>query len=256
MRTFILVPVLSLSVVFGQAPEPAPAVSSSAGPASVVSTQDRARLLLDNSLKDKNPETRRHAVQSLGLVSASEPYISELDAMLEDKDVPVRLAAITSLMDLNSERTVSTLRNALDSDVPEVSFAAAKALWTLNEPVGRDALVSVLSGETKPHPDSSPGRKDALRMLHTPQTLFMFAVKQGAVFAPFLGLGAGISSVQGILSDPGVSGRGATALLLSLDPSPECYRRFRMRWPIRTGPGGLPRCIPSQCGTIRRWRGL
>jgi HEAT repeat protein len=37
-------------------------------------------------------------------------------------------------------------------------------------------------------------------------------------------LGAGISSVQGILSDPGVSGRAATALLLSVDRSPEVLR--------------------------------
>ncbi len=148
--------------------------------------------------------------------------------MLEDKDVEVRLAAITSLMDLNNPRTVATLRSALGSDVPEVSFAAAKALWTLNEPSGREALVSVLGGDTKTASGFITRQKrDALRMLHTPQTLFMFAVKEGAVFAPFPGLGLGISSVQGILSDPGVSGRAATALLLSTDPSPEVLQALR-----------------------------
>jgi len=148
--------------------------------------------------------------------------------MLEDKDVEVRLATITSLLDLKNRRTVSTLQKALDSDVPEVSFAAAKALWTLNEPAGRDALVSVLSGETK----ASSGfitkqKRDALRMLHTPKTLFMFALQHGAYFAPVPGLGAGISSLQGILSDPTVSGRAAAALLLSTDKSPEVLQALQ-----------------------------
>jgi HEAT repeat protein len=64
-------------------------------------------------------------------------------------------------------------------------------------------------------------------MLHTPQTLFLFAVKEGSAFAPVPGLGAGISSVQGLLSDPGVSGRAATALLLSADKSPEVLQALR-----------------------------
>jgi HEAT repeat protein len=207
MRTLFLASVLLPGIVFSQTPE---------------STHDRARDLLDKSLKDKNPETRTHAVQALGLVSASEPYISQLEAMLDDKDVGVRMAAITSLVDLKNPRTVATLLKALDSEVPEVSFAAAKALWALDEPSGREALISVLGGETKTSSSFiTKQKRDALRMLHTPQTMFMFALKEGAVFAPFPGLGAGISSVQGILSDPSVSGRAATALLLSADKSPE-----------------------------------
>ena len=45
-------------------------------------------------------------------------------------------------------------------------------------------------------------------------------MKTGAGFAPVPGLGMGISSLQGILSDAGVSGRAATALLLSTDENP------------------------------------
>jgi HEAT repeat protein len=207
---FIVLPFL-LSVGFGQTPE-------SVTP----SNQDRARRFLEDSLRDKNPDSRKQAVQALGLVSPREPYLSELEAMLDDKDVEVRLATITSLVDLRNRRTVPALRKALDSDVPEVSFAAAKALWTLNQPLGREALISVLSGDTK----TSSGfitkqKREALRMLHTPKTMFMFAIKQGAIFAPVPGLGAGVSSLQGILSDPSVSGRAATALLLSMDKDPD-----------------------------------
>jgi len=213
---FVVLPFL-LNVGLGQTPESVTA-----------SNQDRARSFLEDSLKDKNPDTRKHAVQALGLVSAREPYLSELEAMLDDKDVEVRLATITSLVDLKSERTVHALRKALDSDVPEVSFAAAKALWTLDEPVGREALISVLSGDTK----TSSGfitkeKRQALRMLHTPKTMFLFAMQQGANFAPIPGLGAGVSSLQGILSDPSVSGRAATALLLGTDPDPDVLQALQ-----------------------------
>jgi HEAT repeat protein len=219
MRTFLVTPFLSLCIVFGQTPKP---VSAPVAVSVTPSDQERARGLLGDSLKDKNPDTRKHAVQSLGLVSPREPYLSELEAMLDDKDVEVRLATITSLMDLKNERTISALRKALDSDVPEVSFAAAKALWTLNDPVGHEALLAVLSGETKTASGFITRQKrDALRMLHTPKVLFLFAVKQGANFAPVPGLGAGVSSLQGILSDQSVSGRAATALLLDTDEDPQ-----------------------------------
>lgn len=217
MRTIFVVLLLLVSIGFGQTPEPV-----------TPSNQDRARRFLDDSLKDKNPDTRKHAVQALGLVSPREPYLSQLEAMLDDKDVEVRLAAITSFVDLRNSRTVPALKKALDSDVPEVSFAAAKALWTLNDPLGREALISVLGGDTK----TSSGfitkkKREALRMLYTPKTMFMFAIRQGAKFAPVPGLGAGVSSLQGILSDPSVSGRAATALLLSTDKGPEVLRALQ-----------------------------
>ncbi|MGA2716941.1 MAG: HEAT repeat domain-containing protein [Bryobacteraceae bacterium] len=217
---FLLIPLFSQGIAFSQTPE------TKSAPAA--DNQDRARSLLENSLKDKNPETRTHAVQSLGLVSATEPWLSELEAMLDDKDVEVRLATITSLVDLKSNRTVPSLRKALDSNVPEVSFAAAKALWALNESSGREALFSVLDRETK----SSSGfitkqKRDALRMMHTPKTFFLFAVVESANFAPVPGVGAGVSSLQGILSNPGVSGRAAAALLLSTDHSPEVLQALR-----------------------------
>src|SRR5579863_10176701 len=74
-----------------------PGIAFSQGRAS---SPERARDLLESSLKDKNPETRTHAVESLGLASATEPWLSELAAMIDDKDVEVRLSAIASLVDL------------------------------------------------------------------------------------------------------------------------------------------------------------
>lgn len=194
----------------------------------VESTQDRARNLLETSLKDKNPETRTHAVQSLGLASATEPWLTDLEIMIADKDVEVRLAAIASLVDLKSDRTVPTLLKALDDPVPEVSFSAAKALWALHEPAGREALFSVLDRERKTKSGFiTKEKRDALRMMHTPKTFLIFAMVESANFAPVPGVGAGASSLQGILFAPGVSGGAAAALLLSTDHSPEVLQALR-----------------------------
>jgi len=209
--------------VFAQTP-PAPAPAA-APPASL---HDRATTLLNDALADKNPDTRKEAVEALSLVTLREPYLGQVKLMLDDKDVDVRLAAITSLVDLKNKDTAAALRKSLDDEVPEVSFAAAKALFALNDPAGRDDLVAVLSGETKTASGFlTKQKRDALRMLHTPKTLFTFAVMQGIRMAPVPGVGEGVSSLQGILSDPSVSGRAATALMLSHDRSPEVLTALR-----------------------------
>jgi HEAT repeat protein len=193
-----------------------------AAPALDVALQDRSRGFLDAGLKDKNPDVRVQAVQALGLVGPVEPYITQLEAMLADKDVPVRLATIASLVDLKNKRTVGSLQMALNDEAPEVGFAAAKALWSLKDPAGKAALVSVLSGEMKTSSSfMTKQKRDALRLLHTPRPLFWFALKTGVGAAPVPGLGEGISSLQGILTDPSVSGRAATAILLAPEKDPQ-----------------------------------
>jgi HEAT repeat protein len=125
-------------------------------------------------------------------------------------------------VDLKNPRTVPVLRKALHDAAPEVSFAAAKALWTLDDPEGRDALIAVLGRESKTSSNFITAQmRQTLRLLHMPKDLFMFAFKNGVGFAPVPGIGAGVSSLQAILSDSSVSGRAAAALLMANDPAPE-----------------------------------
>ena len=205
-----LVGFIVISSAFAQTPAPV-----------VAPLKDQAWSIITDALQDKNPDTRVQAVQSLGLIGVHEPYISTLNGMLDDKDVEVRVATVTSLVDLKNKETVPTLKKALGDDVPEVSFAAAKALWTLKDPEGEDALLSVLSGEMKASSRFLDKKKrETLRMFHTPKPLMFFAMKTGAAFAPVPGLGAGVSSLQGIILDPTISGRAATVLLLASDKDP------------------------------------
>jgi HEAT repeat protein len=178
--------------------------------------------ILNKALKDKNPDTRKQAAIALSLVGSAEPFPSQLESLLDDKDVEVRLAAVASMSDLKNDRTNAALHKALNDEVPEVSFAAARSLWALNDPDGKKALLSILSGESK----ASSGyfakqKRDALRLMHTPKPMFLFALKTGAGFAPVPGLGEGISSMQALLSDPSVSGRATAALLLEKDKDPQ-----------------------------------
>jgi HEAT repeat protein len=206
-----LVGLIFISIVYGQTPAAAPEPP----------LKDQAWSIITDALNDKNPDTRVQAVQSMGLIGAKEPYESILAAMLDDKDVEVRVATVTSLVDLKNKGTVPALKKALGDDIPEVSFAAAKALWTLKDPEGEDALLSVLIGETKASSKFLDKKKrEALRMFHTPKPMMFFALRTGAAFAPVPGLGTGVASLQGILFDPAISGRAATALLLASDKDP------------------------------------
>jgi HEAT repeat protein len=128
---------------------------------------------------------------------------------------------VASLADVKSASATAALKKALEDSVPEVSFAAAKALWARHDPAGRDALLDILSKESKNSSSFfSAQKRQALRMMHTPRTTLMFAAEQGIGFVPFPGAGEGFASMQGILASSGVPGRASAALLLGADREP------------------------------------
>ena len=183
-------------------------------------TDDQCNQILQSALDNKNPDTRKQAVVALSLAATRAPVFARLEDMLQDKDVEVRLATVASLSEVKTPRARAALRQALDDDVPEVSFAAAKALWGLHDPAGEQALLAVLGGQSKTSSNFfTKQKRDALRMLHTPRVLFLYAMRQGIGFAPVPGLGEGITSMQALLTDPGVSGRATAALLIGRDKS-------------------------------------
>src|SRR5437762_1547925 len=98
------------------------------GPAAAA-TDEQCRDILNQALTDKNPDTRKQAVVALSLVGTQ--YLGTLRDMLQDKELDVRLAAVASLAEVRKPEAIRVLHDALNGETPEVSFAAAKALWGL-----------------------------------------------------------------------------------------------------------------------------
>lgn len=193
-----------------------------------LSPLDKARTQLHEALEDSNPDTRKQAVQALGLIGPRQPYLGQLIDMATDKDVEVRIAAISSMVDIKAPEVIAPLRKALEDDVPEVSFSAAKALWVLNDPAGREALLLVLEGESKTSSGYlSEKTRQSLRLFRTPKKLMMFILRKGVGTAGVPGLGRGVSSMEGMLIDGELSSRAGTALLLSSDDDPRVLAAFR-----------------------------
>ncbi len=190
----------------------------SAAPGLAAVTDQQCTDVLQHALTASNPETRKIAVAALSLAATNGPLFTQFEQMLHDKDLDVRLAVVEGLQDIRTKPAIAALHTAISDSTPEVSFAAAKALWALNDPAGKQALLAVLEGDNKTASGFfSKEKRQALRMMHTPRTTILYAVRQGVGFAPVPGLGLGISSLQQILTDPGVSGRATAALLLGKD---------------------------------------
>jgi HEAT repeat protein len=195
--------------------------------------------ILQRALTSRNPDTRMQGVIALSLASDRNSLLPLLVDTAGDKDVEVRIAVVASLADVKSKSAIEALHNMLKDPVPEVSFAAAKALWNLNDRAGELALLAIIEGDSK----TSSGyltseMRHALRMMHTPTSTFLFAVRQGIGFVPVPGLGEGISSMQALLTDPGISGRAAAVLLLGKDKDPALLPALRdalhdKNWTVR-----------------------
>ena len=178
-------------------------------------TVQRCRSMLDEASQDKNQDVRKDAAEALSLAGVKDNPLQSLDSMLDDHDVPVRVAYVTTLGDFKDKGVIPLLKRALKDPVPEVDFAAAKALYQLHDADGKKFLLSVVIGESKASSSYlSKEERSALRLLHTPTKLFTTAAIGAAGFVPVPGLGLGLSSAQGILSDPDSSARAAALLLI------------------------------------------
>jgi HEAT repeat protein len=195
--------------------------------------------ILQQALTSRNPDMRVQGVVALSLASERNSLLPLLIGMAGDKDVQVRIAVVASLADVKSRAAIEALHTLLKDTVPEVSFAAAKALWNLNDRAGEMALLSIVEGDSKTASGYITAEmRQALRLMHTPTTTFLLAVRQGIGFVPVPGLGQGIASMQALLTDPGISGRAAAVLMLGKDKDPVLLPALRdalhdKNWTVR-----------------------
>ncbi len=147
---------------------------------------------------------------------------------MTDKDYQVRVAAVDTLGELNDKKRLGLLKSALSDEVPEVAFAAAKALYNLKDPEGSQALLSIYEGETKARSNFFQKEiRDSLRRLKTPRSAFLFAVQHGVGFVPVPGVGAGFNALSSMLSDSEFSARAVSLLTVCTTNNKECREMLR-----------------------------
>jgi HEAT repeat protein len=198
----LLVIFLTATYLFGQTPD------------------EVAWRILDNGVHEGNPIKRREAVLAMSLVLPATRPVALVTGALEDKDAGVREAACAVLGEIRARTAIPKLQAAVADPVPEVTFAAAKALFNMKDQMGIDVMTEVLLGEQSDASGFVSGSIRSMRLkLHDPKALMMIGLNEGAGFAgPF---GMGVPLAEGLLKDNQASGKTVAALLLATDHSPQ-----------------------------------
>src|SRR5215831_19153303 len=102
-----------------------------------------ARKLLEDATHDRNPDVRKDAAEAMSLMKADDRVFLALESMLDDSDVIVRITAVNALGNVKDKKVLPLLEKALHDPTPEVDFAAAKALFQLHDPRGKQFLLEV-----------------------------------------------------------------------------------------------------------------
>ena len=176
--------------------------------------------VLQHAAADRDPDTRRQVALALSLGRAEAPVNTMVEALVKDSDSLVRQAALDTVGELGDRKLASAAEKALDDEVAEVVFAAARALYRLKDPAGKSTLIAVVEKEQKA--ESNPMRiklRNMVRRMKTPKSALFLAVEQGAGFIPAPGLGEGISAMSALLNDDSFSPRATALLLLAGDSS-------------------------------------
>lgn len=183
-----------------------------------------ARTVLEEGAADGDPDVRREVAVALGLSSRRDPSINLLQKLAADKDNLVREAALVSMGELRDARLAKAALDALEDEVPEVAYAAARTLFKLNQPEGKQLLLEIVQGEASAKSGLVRGKlRNVVRQIKRPKSATMLVMKQGIGFVPVPGVGEGFSALTSLLGEPNFSARATTLLILSSDHSAEVH---------------------------------
>ena len=214
--------------------------------------------IISDALGDKNPDTRVQAVQSMGLIGVHVPYISTLDGMLDDKDVEVRVATVTSLVDLKNPKTVPALREGFGRSNTGGKFPPpAKALWTLRGPGRRRCAAFRAERRAESASSKFLDKKKRETLPHVPHAdaADVLRDQDGRRVRAGTGIGDGRFLVAGNPFGPSnVWARSDAALLLATDKDPRVLggaarRACRIK---KRSVRAAACCTPSRCAMIEK----
>ena len=171
-------------------------------------------------LNSTNPLKRELGLTPLGLLANESRAVTWMTKMLaEDKEEDVRRQAAAVLGDGKVRQGIPALRVALDDPKGAVAFAAAKALWDMDDSSGMPMFREVLLGQRKGGDTLIGGQvQDAKRTLHDPKALALFSANTAS--SVLLGpASVGLKFAEQGMKDGGAVGRAYAASVVGKDKS-------------------------------------
>ncbi|MCU1334996.1 MAG: lyase domain protein repeat-containing protein [Bryobacterales bacterium] len=189
---------------------------------------------LTKGIQDGDPEHRQKAVSAVGTIGAVPEAVQLVAQALHDKNTLVRQKAAATLGEMGSPEAIPYLKAALD-DGPEVSFTAAKSLWTLGDPDSHEILWQVMQGERKDTPGFLQGALRNAKHRLRPSELALTGAKEAAgLFGPAsMGIEAAQEIVKATKEGSGAPGRVVVAEILAKDSDP--YNVTLLEWALGDG---------------------
>src|ERR1700722_16670278 len=172
--------------------------------ASTVQAPDPWTMLM-NGANSQKLRDRSDAIGALSVLSSDRKAIAVIANALGDKEETIRILAATTLGEMKARPAIPKLKEAIDDPSPEVSFAAAQALWKMGDRSGRDIFYDVLDGQRKVKPSLIKSKmRQARQDMHDPKALALIGVNQvsGAFLGPF---SLGVSAIEEYAKNSGTS---------------------------------------------------
>jgi HEAT repeat protein len=219
--SLLLVAALLVTPLFAQKPDQSRPARLQPAALSIADLQRAAWDVLQKGIAAGSGSQRSDAIAALSSLGPNPRGLSLILGMLKDRDPAVREKAVAALDNLQVRSAIPQMRAALLDPSSSVRFTAAKALWDLGDPAGRNILIAVLQGKQHGTPGMWRSQlQQTSQQLRSPWDLGLLGAQEAA--AVFFGPAAlGVAVLGQMLHDHGAPTRAFCAELLGLDPSPQ-----------------------------------
>ncbi len=208
-------------------PAPGAKPGDSPAPASTNPSQPRPWDILSDAAHNKNSTRRAEAIAALGTAGTQRRVVRLIERALDDTDPSIRELAAKTLGQMRARSSIPKLTEALNDDSAEVSFAAAKSLWTMGNRAGRDVFLQILAGEMSSSSGLIKNELQATRKrFQDPKALAVIGAKEAAtsLFGP---AGWGIKVMEELTQDRSAPARAMSAILLGPNATLETLRQLQ-----------------------------
>lgn len=176
--------------------------------------------LLETGSKSENLRKRTDVIAALSSMEGDSHAIRLLEAALDDRHSAVRRIAAASLGTMNARDAIPYLRKSINDKDAGVSFAAAEALWKMDDRSGAAIFYAVLLGNRHVAKGFVSSQiSTAWNELHDPVALASIGIGEasGALLGPF---SEGITIAEELAKDRGAPAQALSATLLGEYPNP------------------------------------